>query len=76
MDRENFIELLQKASPEEMQKFLSRNSKRKKIDPIVYIEEIPPDHSPINGDFSKAVTVTKDKIKVVKVSDSKRRKQK
>ena len=67
MEREDFIALLQKSSPEELHKYLSRHGKRKKIDPLVFFEEIPPDNTiDINIDKKKVITAKADDIKEIK----------
>lgn len=44
MDKESFITLLQRSSPDEIRKFIERKGKRKLINPFIYLpEELPPD---------------------------------
>ena len=67
MDKDNFIALLQRDDPTEIQKYLMRRGKRAKINPIIEIEEIPPDKSiDITIDKKKKVITAKaDDIKEV-----------
>ena len=67
MDRENFIELLQRDDPTEIQKYLMRRGKRAKINPIIEIEEIPPDKSidTTVDKKKKVITAKADDIKMI-----------
>ena len=68
MDRNNFIELLKRDDPNEIRLFLEKKSKRKKIDPLVYFEEIPPDKPidiPEPTKKSKIITAKADDIKEI-----------
>ena len=66
MEKENFIALLQRDNPVEIREFLERRSKRKKIDPVIYFEEIPPDKS-VKTDINKkkVITAKADDIKEI-----------
>lgn len=39
MERENFIELLKRSSPNDIRSFLERNGKRKRISPFIKLDE-------------------------------------
>lgn len=67
VDRENFIALLQRDDPTEIQKYLMRRGKRKKVNPIIEIEEIPPDVSidTPEGKKKKTITAKADDIKAI-----------
>ena len=66
MDKENFIALLQRNDPVEIRTFLERKSKRKKINPIIEFEEIPPGKDIGEPDKKKKVITAKaDDIKEV-----------
>lgn len=66
MDKDNFIALLQRDDPTEIQKYLSRRGKRKKVNPIIEIEEIPPDKEvKTEIDKKKVITAKADDIKEV-----------
>lgn len=43
MEKENFISLLQRSSPNEVREFIERKGKLHKICPIVFVEELPSD---------------------------------
>ena len=68
MDRNNFIDILKRDDPREIIRFLEKNSKRKKLNPIIEFEEIPPDNSidmDIDNKKHKIITATADDIKVI-----------
>ena len=66
VDKDNFIALLQRDDPTEIHKYLQRRGKRKKILPIIEIEEIPPDKEvKTEIDKKKVITVKADDIKEV-----------
>ena len=67
MDKENFIALLQRNDPVEIRTFLERKSKRKKINPIIEFEEIPPgtDINEPDKKKKKVITAKADDIKEV-----------
>ena len=43
MQRESFIELLNRSSPNEVREFLAKKGKRKLISPFIEIEELAPE---------------------------------
>ena len=66
VDKDNFIVLLQRDDPTEIQKYLARRGKRKKVNPIIEIEEIPPDKEvKTEIDKKKVITAKADDIKEV-----------
>ena len=63
MEKESFIAILQRSSPNEVREFIEKKGKRKLISPFIYLpEELPPEKKPlskegaINGKF-REVTV-------------------
>ncbi len=66
MDRENFIALLQRDDPNQIRKYLEQRGKRKKINPMIEFEEIPPDKDIGEPDKKKKIITAKaDDIKEV-----------
>ena len=66
VDKENFIALLQRDDPTEIHEYLRRKGKRKKINPIIEIEEIPPDKEvKTEVNKKKVITVKSDDIKEI-----------
>lgn len=80
LEKDSFIALLQRNDATEIMGFIKANGKRKKVNPITYIEEIPPDNKSreISIDKNKIITVKADDIKEITntpiETDSKRRK--
>ena len=60
MNKEDFITLLQRSSPVEIREYLERKGKRKKVYPIIVIEELPPEEKSTNVDDYKDAIVIED----------------
>ena len=58
MERGNFIELLNRSSPNEIREFLAQKGKRKSICPFIEVEELPPEDKVLNKeDFKDAEVI-------------------
>jgi hypothetical protein len=42
MDKESFIGLLKRSSPNDIREFLQKKGKRKLVNPFYYVEKLPP----------------------------------
>ena len=68
MNKEDFITLLQRSSPIEIREYLERKGKRKKIYPIILVEELPPVEKSTNVEDYKDAIVVNDETHTAKVS--------